>query len=164
MDILNVGTLLKPQAKPANDRRSWGIPVLGVLIPFFTATNAAGETAIAADVLGAPLRLGRDKDGTPKFSQSGKPVVRLAGELTAQVRIMRENFIYGMTRYHTQVVEAMPDAYKAQVEAAQKAGEPIAARDAADLAAALDARAEAQKAEAERVAPKAKAKRDLVPA
>ena len=43
-----------------------------------------GDTAIPSEALGAPLRLGYNKDGTVKFSNSGKPVIRVAKELIGQ--------------------------------------------------------------------------------
>jgi hypothetical protein len=105
-----------------------------VWIPFFTATNAAGETAIPADALGCPLRLVKDKDGTPRFSPTGRPIIRVAKDLADQVRIVRENFTAGLLAYADTVRKGMPDAYKAQVEAAMKAGEPLAQKDADTLA------------------------------
>ncbi|MDD4986305.1 MAG: hypothetical protein PHQ43_11060, partial [Dehalococcoidales bacterium] len=59
-----VSALLMPRAESKSDRRAWSIPLLGVWVPFFTATNAAGESAIPSEVLGAPIRLQRNKDGT----------------------------------------------------------------------------------------------------
>ncbi len=62
-----VAALLQPLKNTQGDRRVWSIPLNGVWIPFFTATNVAGETAIPAEALGAPVRLQREQDGTPKF-------------------------------------------------------------------------------------------------
>ena len=103
------------------------------LFPVFTATNTAGETAIPPEALGAPLRLQRNPDGTPKFSQTGRPVIRVVKELSDQIRIVRENFTYGLTSYTEAVSKSMPNEYKAQVEAAHKAGEPIVGKDSSDL-------------------------------
>ncbi|MEK7994109.1 MAG: hypothetical protein AAB403_09930 [Planctomycetota bacterium] len=144
-----IKTLLKPPAaQPSSDRRVWSVPLGGVWIPFFTATNVAGETAISADVLGAPLRLAREQDGVPKFSSKGKPVIRVVKELADQVKIVRENFVAGLVNYAASVQKAMPDEYKAQVEAAHKAGEPIVQKDSADLTAYMEALAEAANAAA----------------
>ncbi|MEE9203288.1 MAG: hypothetical protein V3U31_08850, partial [Dehalococcoidia bacterium] len=123
--------------------RAWSIPVTGVWLPFFTATNAAGETALAAEVLGAPMRLAREKDGTPKFSTTGRPVVRVVKDLSDQIRIVRENFAAGLMAYADTIRKGMAAEYKAQVEAATKAGEPIARKDIDDLHAYLEAQAEA---------------------
>lgn len=89
-------SLLKPRAQGQKDRSVWAIGLAAVWIPFFTATNAAGESNIPSDVLGAPIRLQRNQDGTPKFSKAGKPVLRTVKELSDQIRIVRDNF----TRYH----------------------------------------------------------------
>ena len=60
-----ISALLQPRPERAADRRVWSIPVFGVWVPFFTATNTAGETHLSAEALGAPVRLAREKDGTP---------------------------------------------------------------------------------------------------
>lgn len=142
-----ITALLQPIPERGSDRKVWSIPLAGVLVPFFTATNAAGDTAITAESLGYPLRLMREKDGTPKFSATGRPVVRVVKELSDQVRIMRDNFISGLMAYTDTVRKGIPDQYKTQVEANRKAGEPLALKDTADLEAhiaALMAKAEAE--------------------
>ena len=168
-----ISALLQPTPQRGTDRRVWSIPLGGVLIPFFTASNATGESAIPAESLGCPLRLMREKDGTPKFSPSGRPVVRVVKDISDQVRIMRDNFISGLMAYTDTVRKGMPDQFKAQVEASRKAGEPVAYKDASDLDAYLAALTEkvAQKSWAEKdpsdngqgVA-QAQPERELVPA
>jgi hypothetical protein len=146
-----ISALVKPLPGRGSDRRAWSIPLAGVWLPFFTATNTAGETAIEAEALGAPLRLQYEKDGTPKFSQNGKPVIRIVKELADQIRIVRENFMAGLLSYAQTVRKTMPGEFKAQVEAAQKAGETITTKDAAALTAyfeVLKAKAAADQAEA----------------
>ena len=128
-----ISALLKPMPGKGTDRRAWSIPLQGVWIPFFTATNTAGETAIAAEALGAPLRLQRNPDGTPKFGNTGRPVIRIVKELSDQIRIVRDNFTAGLLNYAASVQKSMPAEYKAQVEACQKAGMPITTRDYTDL-------------------------------
>ncbi len=162
-----ISALVKPLPGRGSDRRAWSIPLAGVWLPFFTATNTAGETAIEAEVLGAPLRLQHEKDGTPKFSQNGKPVIRIVKELADQIRIVRENFTAGLLSYAQSVQKAMPNEFKAQVEVAQKAGETIITQDTAALTAyfeVLKARAAADQAEAQaqvEPAPKPKSKRKV---
>ena len=159
-----ISALVKPFAGRGSDRRAWSIPLAGVWLPFFTATNTAGETAIEAEALGAPLRLQYAKDGTPKFSQNGKPVIRIVKELADQIRIVRENFMAGLLSYAQTVQKAMPDEFKAQVQVAQKAGETITTKDAAAMTAyfeELKDKAAADQAEAKAEAetkPKAKPK------
>ena len=160
-----ISALVKPLPGRGSDRRAWSIPLAGVWLPFFTATNTAGETAIEAEALGAPLRLQYEKDGTPKFSQNGKPVIRIVKELSEQIRLVRENFMAGLLSYAQTVQKAMPDEFKAQVEVAQKAGETITTKDATALTAyfeVLKAKAAADQAEAKAEAetkPKAKPKK-----
>ncbi|MEE9201617.1 MAG: hypothetical protein V3U31_00290 [Dehalococcoidia bacterium] len=142
-----ITALLQPIPGRSSDRRVWSIPLAGVWQPFFTATNAAGETAVPADALGHPLRLALEKDGTPKFSTSGRPTFRVAKELADQVRIVRDNFVAGLMAYTDTVSKGMAAQYKAQVEAALKAGEPLAQKDAdnlADYIAAQSGNADAQ--------------------
>jgi len=129
-----VSALLRPIPGQATDRKVWSIPLGGVWVPFLTATNAAGETAIPAEALGNPLRLALEKDGTPKFSTSGRPVFRVAKEVADQVRIVKDNFVAGLMAYTESVAKGMPAQFKNQVEAALKAGEPLAQKDADTLA------------------------------
>lgn len=146
---LDFAALLRPNPKATTDRRVWGIPLNGVLVPFFAATNTVGQTTIPADVLGYPLRLAKDEDGTPRFSKKGNPLYRVAPELAGEVRTMRENFISSMVAFTTTVRMGKPDGYKAQVEAAHQAGEVLAMRDAATLDAYLAAKMGEAKADAE---------------
>jgi len=134
--------LLQPIPGRGGDRRAWSIPVISVWCPFFTATNTTGQTAIDADVLGAPLRLQRNQDGTPKFGNNGKPAIRVAKELSDHIRIVRENFTSGLMGYVDSVRKEMPNEFKAQVESAIKAGESVAAKDNGDLLAYILAQAE----------------------
>lgn len=141
---IDITSLHKPLAEKTSDRKVWSIGLGLVWLPYFTATNATGVTSIPHDALGAPLRLAREKDGTPRFSQSGRPVLRVNKELSDQIKMIRENFAYGLMVYADQVQKAMPDAYKAQVAAAQKAGAPIVQKDGNDLRAYVEALADAQ--------------------
>jgi len=143
---ISVQNLLRPITPKGTDRRSWSIPLGGVWLPFFTATNTTGQTAIPAEALGAPLRLAREKDGTPRFSEKGTPVVRVVKDLADQVRIVRENFAAGLQAHAEAVKIAMPDEYNAQVEAAHKAGVPVQEGDMKALQDYMAARAEAVKA------------------
>jgi hypothetical protein len=120
-----ISALLQPRPERTADRRSWNIPVFGVWVPFFTATNTEGQTHISHEALGAPVRLAKDSDGSVKFSKAGRPVLKLVKELGDQVKLVRENFQAGLLTYAENVQRAMPDAYKAQAENARKKGEAI---------------------------------------
>ena len=170
--------LLKPVAEKAQTRKVWSIALETTWIPFFTAANVTGETSIAADVLGAPLRLAKDKDGTVRFSQNGRPVLRVHKDLSNQIRMAREQFEASLLAFAVDTQKAMPEAYKAQVGASLKAGAPILERQAADIDAAIVLRAAQAEAEtlevltgeAQTEAPAAEApgtpepERELVPA
>ena len=130
-----------------------------VWIPMFHATNLEHKTFIPSDALGAPLRLGYEKDGTVKLSASGRPVIRVVKEVQLAVGMIRQNFEANCVAYTKNVRLDNPDGYKTEVAKAQKAGEPIIQHDAANLrkhAEMLQAQADAARAEAAKVA-KAKA-------
>jgi len=149
--------------KPAG-RKVWSIDLETIWLPFFTATNVMEETHIAPDALGAPLRLAYNTDGSVKFSKTGRPVTKVAKELSDQIRMVRENFTASLANYASGVITENPEGYKAEVEKARQAGEPIVMKDRQALEQALaqaveEAVKEAEaKAEAE-VKPKAEPKR-----
>jgi len=139
-----IKALLKPNGNKPTGRRVWSIDLESVWLPFFTATNTQGDTAIVAEAIGAPLRLAYEKDGTPKFSQTGKPIVRVVKEVADSVRLVRENFVAALGQFTHGVIAENPDGYKAQVLAAQEAGVPIVERDKAALLAEAEPQAEPQ--------------------
>jgi len=150
--------LLRPSQNGKQiSRKVWSIDLESVWLPFFTATNVTGETAIANEALGAPLRLQYDQSGAVKFSKSGRPVIKVAKEIADQVRLVRENFTATLTHYANSVAIENPQAYKDQIESARRAGEPIINHDKQRLSDAIAELMEKQKAEAEGKKAKAKA-------
>ena len=138
----DVKSMLKPTLKKGGDKRAWSIPVATTWVPFFTATNVKELTTIEPDVLGAPLRLAKDKDGTIKFSKAGRPMTRVHPVLAEHVKVARENYEADLLAYAGNVAREMPGKYKAQVELAQRAAEPVMAKmdqDVDDFLAALAA-------------------------
>jgi hypothetical protein len=103
-----------------------------------------GDTAIPSDALGCPMRLAYDKTGAVRFSQAGRPVVRVAKELSDNVRLVRDNFTANLISYAGDVMTEHETEYRQQVETARKAGEPIAQHDRLELSKALEAKAEAE--------------------
>jgi hypothetical protein len=79
---LDIKALLQKSAKKPQGRKVWGIDLETVWIPFFTASNVQGDTAIASDSLGYPIRLAYSPDGAVKFSKGGKPMFRVVKELS----------------------------------------------------------------------------------
>ena len=128
--------MLAPTSKPVS-RKAWGIDVSTVWLPYFTAarvTCAIHELELSDADLGAPFRLRRDNDtGEVKFSKSGRPMFSIPTNLNDMVNRARENYMAGLAMATRAVVDESPDAYKAQVERQQKAGEPIINRENADL-------------------------------
>lgn len=111
----------------------WSIDLETVWVPLFLATNTVKATAIPSEALGVPLRLAYDKDGEVKFTKSGRPSLKVATEVASQVRIVRENFVANLQSFTGKVMAQEKDAYKAQVEAARKAGQPIVQKMDDDL-------------------------------
>ena len=132
-----IKALIQPRQKSESGRKVWSIDLQYVWLPFFTATNVQGDTAIPHEAIGAPLRLAKDKDGSIRFNKTGRPVLKVAGELSESIRMVRDNFVSSLVGYAGQVMKAKPDEYKAQAEACHKAGAPIIERANADIAAAV---------------------------
>jgi len=152
-----IKSLLMPTAKPPVGRRAWSIDLQQVWIPFFTSTNVMGDTAIPLDALGCPLRLAYDKDGSVKFSKTGRPTIRVAKPISDSIKLVRENFTANLVAYAHSVATEMAKEYNAQVKMALAEGQPIAQHDTTELNKAVklqieqavrDAEAQAQ-AEAE---------------
>jgi hypothetical protein len=139
-----IKSLLTPNTKKPQGRKVWSIDLETVWLPFFTATNTMGDTAIPSDALGCPMRLAYDKTGAVRFSQAGRPVVRVAKELSDNVRLVRDNFTANLISYAGEVMTVHQTEYRQQVETARKAGEPIAQHDRLELSKALEAKAEAE--------------------
>ena len=153
-----IKSLLTPTTKQPQGRKVWSIDLQQVWLPFFTATNTMGDTAIPSEAIGCPLRLGYDKAGQVRFSQAGRPVIRVAKEIADNVKLVRDNFTANLLNYAGSVMRDNADGYKAQIETAKKAGEPIYQHDKNQLSNALKARAEAEaKAQAEALAKEAEA-------
>ena len=128
-----IKSLLAPNTKKPQGRKVWSIDLETVWIPFFTATNTVGDTAIPSEALGCPMRLAYDKTGAVRFSQTGRPVVRVAKELSENVRLVRDNFTANLISFAGEVMESNPNEYKAQLEQSNKAGLPIAQHDSQEI-------------------------------
>lgn len=133
-----IKSLLIPNPQKATARRVWGIELETVWLPFFTATNAQGDSAIPSDALGCPLRLGYMPDGSVKFTKTGRPVTKVVKELADCVRMVKDNFTSGLLAYAGQVYKDNPEGYKLQIEQSRVAGEPILSRDRANLSKAIE--------------------------
>jgi hypothetical protein len=132
-----IKALIQPRQKSESGRKVWSIDLQYVWIPFFTAKNTQGDTLIPHDAIGAPLRLAKDKDGSVKFNKAGRPVLKVAGELSEAIRMVRENFVSSLVGYAGQVMKAKPDEYKAEAEACHEAGAPIVEKANDDIAQAV---------------------------
>ena len=81
-----IKSLVTPNtAKKPQGRKIRSIDLETVWLLFFTATNTMGDTAIPSEAIGCPMRLAYDKAGAVRFSQNGKPVVRVAKEVSDSV-------------------------------------------------------------------------------
>jgi hypothetical protein len=143
-----ITALLAPAKGSKGSRRAWGIDVETVWVPFFTATNVDGKTFLDDDILGAPIRLAKTKDGEVRFDQNGRPRMRVAPELNAQVTLVRENFVSGLMAYTGNIIAERPDEYREQVEAAQLAGTAVFEQQAHDVALAVEILRQQEEAQA----------------
>ena len=132
-----IKALLIPNGKKPAGRKVWSIDLETVWLPFFTATNVVGDTRIPAEALGAPLRLAYDADGSVKFSKTGRPITKVAKEIADCVRMVRDNFTAGLLAYANGVITDSAEGYKAQVEMARQAGDPIISKDRENLQTAM---------------------------
>jgi hypothetical protein len=144
-----IRALLTPNGKKPAGKRIWSIDLESTWLPFFVATNAEGQTHIAPEAIGAPIRLVYAGDGSVKFGKSGRPATKVAKELGEAVRLVRENFAASLQAYAGKVITDNADGYKAQVALAQEAGAPIMANDKAKLDEAISKAIEQALAEAE---------------
>ena len=165
-----IKSLLLPNAKSPQGRRVWSIDLETVWLPFLTATNTMGDTAIPLDALGCPIRLAYDKDGSVRFSKSGRVVSKVAKPISDSVTLIRQNFVANLQQYSEQVATDRQEDYAKQIEQATIAGKPIIAHDKVELDKAIQLQleeamrqAQEEAPEAQEVAP-AEAERELVTA
>lgn len=132
-----IKSLLMPNGRKPAGRRVWSIDLELIWLPFLTATNVMGDTRIPHEALGAPLRLAYDADGSVKFSKTGRPITKVAKDISDTIRMVRENFTAGLLSYANGVITKRANDYKGMIELANKAGQPIVTRDKANLEQAL---------------------------
>ena len=157
-----IKSLLMPRAKAPQGRRVWNIDLETVVVPFFTATNATGDTAIPHDALGAPLRLGYAKDGSVKFKANGRPTIMVAKAIRDGVAMLRENFVANLVDYTHKVATEQKDEYQAQVMLCVQAGAPLIAHDKDELDKAVRTRLAKELADAQAAAEAAPTEREAV--
>ena len=144
-----ITSLFKPTAKRQSSRKVWSIDLETVWLPFFTASNTMGVTRIPNEAIGCPLRLGYNGDGSVKFTKAGRPIIRIASEISQSVTLVRENFVAGLQSYTQTVRTENEVSYNSTVKACIEAGKPIADNDKANLEEATEAMVEEAIAEAE---------------
>jgi len=147
-----IKSLLMPSTQAPQGRRVWSVDLESVWLPFFTATNLMGDTAIPLDAMGAPLRLAYDKDGSVKFARNGRPVTRVAKPIAQTVSLIRENFVANLKQYASGVAESRTDDFNRQIVLQREAGEPIIAHDKAEMEKAVSLQVELAMAEAQKQA------------
>jgi len=144
-----IKNLLMPTTKSPQGRRVWSIDLETTWLPFFTATNTMGDTAIPYDALGCPIRLAYDKDGSVKFSTSGRPVTKVAKPIADSVTLIRQNFVANLEQYAEQVATDRQEDYARQIQMSATAGQPIQAHDRAELDRAIQLQLEEAMREAQ---------------
>ena len=145
-----IRTLLTPSTKAPQGRKAWSIDLETVWLPFLTATNTMGDTAIPHDALGCPLRLAYDKDGSVRFGRTGRPVTRIAKPIAQTVSLVRENFVANLKDYASQVAESHTQEFNTQIALQREAGEPILQHDKAEMDKAIQLQVELAMIEAEK--------------
>ncbi len=130
---LYIKNLLQPSAKSPTSRKVWSVDLENVWLPFLTATNTMGDTAIPSDALGSPIRLAYDKDGSVKFSKTGRVVTKVVKPIADSVTLIRQNFVANLQNYAEQVANDEKEGYANQVRKAHVAGQPIIAHDKEEL-------------------------------
>jgi len=143
-----IKSLLVPNGHKSTERRVWSIPLESIWIPFLTATNLQGDTALPLDALGAPLRLAYAQDGTVKFSKSGRPVIKVAKPIADSVKLVRENFSANLVAFAEGVATSNPKGFEALQKSAREAGKPIAVKDRDNMQRAIAEAMERSMAEA----------------
>jgi len=133
-----IKSLLKPNGQKPAGRKVWSVDLETVWLPFFTATNTEGVTMIPHEALGAPLRLAYENDGSVKFRDDGRPVIKVVKDIADHVKLIRENFVAGLTAYANGVATKQAEAYKEQVRQNHEAGRPIVERDRQALESAIE--------------------------
>jgi len=92
-----------------------------------------GDTSIPYDALGCPIRLGYDKDGSVKFTKTGRPVTKVVKPISDSVALVRQNFVANLQQYSEEVATSNKDAYAKLFEKCRLAGKPIGIHDTAEL-------------------------------
>jgi len=92
-----------------------------------------GDTTIPLDALGCPIRLAYDKDGSVRFSKSGRVVSRVAKPISDSVTLIRQNFVANLQQYAEQVATERQEDYAKVIEQATIAGKPIKSHDRVEL-------------------------------
>lgn len=116
LTVNDVKVMVTPRHKPVSEKRAWSIGVQSVWVPFYMATNAAGLTEIDPESLAHPVEIAYGKDGLPRFTEDGRPVMRVNKTLSGQVRTARENYEAQLREFVHNIQGEMPDAFKAQVD------------------------------------------------
>ncbi len=144
-----IKSLVMPGAKSQKPtKKVWGIDLDKVWIPFFVAENAQGDTDISREALGFPLRIQFDKSGDVRYSQSGRPIIRVAKELSQAININQQNYIATLVNHTSNVRANNSDAFNSEVKSIVAAGEYMSKVQSLALANAIKKREQA-KAEAE---------------
>jgi hypothetical protein len=166
-----IKSLLMPTSKSPRGRKVWSVDLEQTWLPFLTATNLMGETAIPLDALGCPIRLSYDKDGSVRFGRTGRPVTKVAKPISDTVSLIRENFVANLNQYAENVASTRKNDYANLVASAIKSGQPIKDKDEAELSKAVQLQieevmreAQAEKVEAKAEAPAEIKQKEAVPA
>lgn len=125
--------VIAPATRRAATRRVWGID-LDTWVSYLTATNVMGKTQFAPEILGKPLELARAKDGSIRFNDSGKPIVRVRKDISSFANNARDKYASSLQAYTGLVMGERPEAFKDMVGSSQQAAAPLYEQETLDLA------------------------------
>ena len=132
---LDLTQLTTPRPTKPQDRKVWGLGLEAIWLPFLTATNVDGTTNISPDALGAPVRLARQRaTGAIRRRADGSAATQVVTEISASVRLIRDNFGSGLQAYSAASAKAHPEAHKQAYADAAAARAGCLAEDATALA------------------------------
>lgn len=131
------GSSLAPPPARSISKRAWGFDVGTFWVPVITAAKVEHNPAVADvsdEAAGAYIVANRDKAGELRINSKGLYSRRIHPDIRRFVLCQQKAYEQAMLVKVGTVMDEQADAYKAQVEAQQRAGRPIVEQDEADIA------------------------------
>jgi len=149
---LSISSLVRQGPAPRSSKKLWGGDVETQWVPFFSATNVLGDTAISDTSMGAPIITPIGEDGVPKFNRNGEPVRQVQTEIRRAVSSVQASFFAGLAQFAGEVQRLNQREYVEAVKRYQNAGTLVKEAEDAAIEEELDRRRAAALAELENIA------------